>query len=67
MSKHSIGAYRELYREVDVSFEAVLMPEPSNDAERKQLMKSSRARVYTLVTANKMNRIHLVLKSVLPR
>ena len=33
LSKHSIGAYRELCRGVGVSFEAVLAPELSNAAE----------------------------------
>ena len=33
LSKHSIGAYRELCRGVDVSFEAVLAPESSNAVE----------------------------------
>ena len=37
LSKHSIGAYRELCREVGVSFEAVLAPESSNAAEGKLL------------------------------
>ncbi len=35
LSKHSIGAYRELCQEVGISFEAVLAPESSNAAEGK--------------------------------
>jgi len=35
LSKHSIGAYRELCRGIDVLFEAVLAPESNNAAERK--------------------------------
>ena len=35
LSKHSIGAYRELCRGIGVSFEAVLVPESNNAAERK--------------------------------
>ncbi|KAL8643185.1 MAG: hypothetical protein Q9228_000170, partial [Teloschistes exilis] len=37
LSKHSIGAYRELCRGVGVSFEAVLAPESSNTTEQKLL------------------------------
>lgn len=37
LSKHSIGAYRELCRGVGVSFEAVLAPESSNAGEIKPL------------------------------
>ena len=40
LSKHSIGAYRELCREVGVSFEAVLAPESSSAAEGKVLEDS---------------------------
>jgi hypothetical protein len=35
LSKHSIGAYRELYRGVGVSFEAIPAPKSNNAAERK--------------------------------
>jgi hypothetical protein len=37
LSKHSIGAYRELCRGVGVSFDAVLAPESSNAGEMKPL------------------------------
>ena len=37
LSKHSIGAYRELCRGVGVSFEAVLAPGSSNTTEQKLL------------------------------
>ncbi len=37
LSKHSIGAYRELCREVGILFEAVLAPESSSAAEGKVL------------------------------
>jgi hypothetical protein len=45
LSKHSIGAYRELCRGVGVSFEAVLAPESSNTAEQKLLKGRGGARV----------------------
>ncbi len=45
MSTHSIEAYSELCRGIGVSFEAVLTPEPSNDAESKPLMDSPQARL----------------------
>ena len=35
LSKHSIGAYRALCREVGVSFEAVLTTRPNPDASSK--------------------------------
>ena len=35
LSKHSIGAYRELYREVGISFEAILAPDKGTAAESK--------------------------------
>ncbi|KAK3169330.1 hypothetical protein OEA41_008713 [Lepraria neglecta] len=44
LSKHSIGAYKELCREVGVSFEAVLAPESSNAAEWKLLEERRGAR-----------------------
>ena len=44
LSKHSIGAYRELCRGVGLSFEAVLVPESSNAAEW-ELLKGRGARV----------------------
>jgi len=37
LSKHSVGAYRELCRGVGVSFEAVLVDEPSKIAEGQSL------------------------------
>ena len=51
LSKHSIGAYRELCREVGVSFEAVLAPESSNAAEGKLLEERRGAMVGAVSSA----------------
>ena len=45
LSKHSIGAYRELYRAVGVSFEAILAPESNIAAQRKPPEKTQGERV----------------------
>ncbi len=45
LSKHSIGAYRELYRGVGVSFEAVLAPESSIAGVRKTLTERQGVKV----------------------
>lgn len=45
LSKHSVGAYRELCRGVDVSFEAVLVDEPSKIAEGQSLEGGENAKV----------------------
>jgi len=45
LSKHSIGASRDLCRGVGVSFEAVPAPELSNATERKVLEERRGARV----------------------
>ena len=46
LSKYSIGAYRELYRGVDMSFKAILAPKSSNATKRKVFEKRREARVY---------------------
>jgi len=51
ISKHSIGAYRELCRGVGVSFEAILSHDSSNAAGRKSLEERSEARVCVLSIA----------------
>ncbi len=51
LSKHSIGAYRELCRGVGVSFEAILAPESNNAAERKPLRERAGVRVCVLSIA----------------
>ena len=48
LSKHSIGAYRELCRGVGVSFEAILAPASSNAVERKASEERRGARVCVL-------------------
>ena len=48
LSKHSIGAYRELCRGVGVSFEAILAPASSNVAERKVSEERRGAKVCVL-------------------
>ena len=48
LSKHSIGAYRELCRGVGVSFKAILTPASSNAAERKVSEERRGARVCVL-------------------
>ena len=52
LSKHSIGAYRELCREVGRSFEAVLAPKPSNAAEGK-LLEERRGAMVGLISIAK--------------
>ena len=51
LSKHSIGAYRELYRGVGISFKAILVPESSNAAEKKVFKDRRGAKVYVLSIA----------------
>ena len=53
MSKHSIGAYRELYRGVGVSFEAVPAPETNNAAKRKAHGQRLEVRGYILPIAQR--------------
>ena len=71
LSKHSIGAYRELCRGVGVSFEAILAPESSNAVERKALEERRGAGVCVLfnllAATNGKNRISLAPKSASPR
>jgi len=51
LSKHSIGAYKELCQGVGVSFEAVLASESSNIVEGKLLEQRRGAIVSVLTTA----------------
>ena len=51
LSKHSIGAYRELCREVGISFEAALKPQPSTAAEGGLLEERRGAMVGTISSA----------------
>ncbi len=51
LSKHSIGAYRELYRGVSILFEAILSYNSSNAAERKPLGERLETRVCVLSIA----------------
>ena len=48
LSEHSIGAYRALYREVGISFKAILAPQSSNATEGGLLEERRGAKVGTI-------------------
>jgi hypothetical protein len=71
LSKQSIGIYRELCREVGVSFEAIPVADTRNAVERNPLDETKKAREgvssYTISVTNILIRFPPIPKLALPR